>query len=333
MSLFRYGCSGISLKALLENPELQNAPTLNSGHDLKKPGTTVSVTPNHGSAFLGANLWEKPSDDNDAFDFEYMDLDEFLSENGIPVDIDITEEKPQGSLLAEALKSIPQKHAINPGGQTLQLNIDPPSPPLRTQPSLASRSVKTPKRSISPSLYFPDSPLIQSPDSPLGLSLSPPASPVAKTIEECYLKSLLEAPPDKQVDKLLSDTRKRKSDVIEFEVKAEELSLVTIPGQENFNPKERRFTDEELKPQPMIKKSKKVYVPEDNKDDKYWNRRKKNNVAAKRSRDARRIKENQIAMRAAFLEKANDAMKLEMDALKEENTQLKKRLAKYEGAL
>lgn len=320
MSLFRYGCSGISLKALLENPELQNAPTLNSGHDLKKPGTTVSVTPNHGSAFLGANLWEKPSDDNDAFDFEYMDLDEFLSENGIPVDIDITEEKPQGSLLAEALKSIPQKHAINPGGQTLQLNIDPPSPPLRTQPSLASRSVKTPKRSISPSLYFPDSPLIQSPDSPLGLSLSPPASPVAKTIEE-LLGSPCRSPATTCSYPIDDDTDQA------------DISVVVVPGQENFNPKERRFTDEELKPQPMIKKSKKVYVPEDNKDDKYWNRRKKNNVAAKRSRDARRIKENQIAMRAAFLEKANDAMKLEMDALKEENTQLKKRLAKYEGAL
>ena len=63
---------------------------------MKKPGTTLSVTPNHGSAFLGANLWEKPSDDNDGFDFEYMDLDEFLSENGIPVDLDITEEKVGG---------------------------------------------------------------------------------------------------------------------------------------------------------------------------------------------------------------------------------------------
>ena len=45
------------------------------------------------------------------------------------------------------------------------------------------------------------------------------------------------------------------------------------------------------------------YVPDDLKDDKYWARRRKNNMAAKRSRDARRVKENQIAMRAAFLEK------------------------------
>jgi leukemia factor-related protein len=39
------------------------------------------------------------------------------------------------------------------------------------------------------------------------------------------------------------------------------------------------------------------------KDEKYWARRRKNNMAAKRSRDARRMKENQIALRAGFLEK------------------------------
>lgn len=45
------------------------------------------------------------------------------------------------------------------------------------------------------------------------------------------------------------------------------------------------------------------FVPDDLKDDKYWARRRKNNMAAKRSRDARRMKENQIAMRAGYLEK------------------------------
>ena len=36
------------------------------------------------------------------------------------------------------------------------------------------------------------------------------------------------------------------------------------------------------------------FVPEEQKDDKYWERRRKNNVAAKRARDAQRIKMNQI---------------------------------------
>ena len=74
-----------------------------------------------------------------------------------------------------------------------------------------------------------------------------------------------------------------------------------------------------------------VYVPEDCKDDKYWNRRKKNNVAAKRSRDARRIKENQIAMRASFLEQENMALREELKKVKEENSALKNSIKKYES--
>lgn len=71
----------------------------------------------------------------------------------------------------------------------------------------------------------------------------------------------------------------------------------------DFDPRTRAFSDEELKPQPMIKKSRKQFVPDELKDDKYWARRRKNNMAAKRSRDARRMKENQIALRAGYLEK------------------------------
>lgn len=71
----------------------------------------------------------------------------------------------------------------------------------------------------------------------------------------------------------------------------------------DFDPRTRAFSDEDLKPQPIIKKSRKQFVPDDLKDDKYWARRRKNNLAAKRSRDARRMKENQIALRAGYLEK------------------------------
>ncbi len=72
-----------------------------------------------------------------------------------------------------------------------------------------------------------------------------------------------------------------------------------------------------------------MFVADDMKDEKYWQRRKKNNVAAKRSRDARRIKENQIALRANFLEKENEKLKEVVEKLKEENNELKMRLAKY----
>lgn len=76
-----------------------------------------------------------------------------------------------------------------------------------------------------------------------------------------------------------------------------------MSSSRDFDPRTRAFSDEELKPQPMIKKSRKQFVPDEMKDDKYWARRRKNNMAAKRSRDARRMKENQIALRAGFLEK------------------------------
>ncbi|CAG4978142.1 unnamed protein product [Colias eurytheme] len=97
----------------------------------------------------------------------------------------------------------------------------------------------------------------------------------------------------------------------------------------DFDPRTRAFSDEELKPQPMIKKSRKQFVPDDLKDDKYWARRRKNNMAAKRSRDARRMKENQIALRAGYLEKENMGLRQEVELLKKENHILREKLSKY----
>ena len=48
------------------------------------------------------------------------------------------------------------------------------------------------------------------------------------------------------------------------------------------------------------------------KDEAYFERRKKNNAAAKKSRDRRRIKEDEIAIRAAFLERENIELKFEL---------------------
>lgn len=52
------------------------------------------------------------------------------------------------------------------------------------------------------------------------------------------------------------------------------------------------------------------------KDIAYFERRKKNNAAAKKSRDRRRIKEDEIAIRAAFLERENIELKYELAAMK-----------------
>lgn len=63
-------------------------------------------------------------------------------------------------------------------------------------------------------------------------------------------------------------------------------------------------------------------VPDDKKDDAYWERRRKNNEAAKRSRDLRRMKEDEIAVRASFLEQENLKLKAQVTILKAELSKL-----------
>lgn len=106
-----------------------------------------------------------------------------------------------------------------------------------------------------------------------------------------------------------------------------DIALATRPGSEAcFDPSSARFSEDELRPQPIMKKSRKQHVPDTLKDARYWARRVKNNMAAKRSREARRLKENQIVLRASYLEKENESLKLELQKLREENDQLKKML-------
>ena len=64
-------------------------------------------------------------------------------------------------------------------------------------------------------------------------------------------------------------------------------------------------------------------MPDSQKDEAYWDRRRKNNEAAKRSRDSRRAKEDEIAIRAAFLEQENLKLRVELAALKNETAKLR----------
>ncbi|XP_058678678.1 LOW QUALITY PROTEIN: D site-binding protein [Ammospiza caudacuta] len=98
-----------------------------------------------------------------------------------------------------------------------------------------------------------------------------------------------------------------------------------------LDPRRLRFSQEELRPQPMARKARKVHVPDEQKDEKYWSRRSRNNAAAKRSRDARRLKENQISVRAAFLERENAALRVEVAAARRELQRFRAILARYEA--
>lgn len=133
------------------------------------------------------------------------------------------------------------------------------------------------------------------------------------------------------------EERKRKLE-IQLEFAPEDIALATVPGLE-FDPKTRTFDMEELRPQPIIKKRKKNAVPDALKDEKYWEKRLKNKEATRRSREARRLKENQIVLRAAYLEKENKVLKQEVETSNFERSKLeteieilKRKLVKYEGS-
>ncbi|KAJ8950232.1 hypothetical protein NQ318_006206 [Aromia moschata] len=59
-------------------------------------------------------------------------------------------------------------------------------------------------------------------------------------------------------------------------------------------------------------------------DPDYWEKRKKNNEAAKRSRDARKAKEDEIAIRCAFLERENIQLKYRVATLENEMERLRR---------
>jgi len=134
------------------------------------------------------------------------------------------------------------------------------------------------------------------------------------------------------------EQRKRKLEE-EIDFSPEDIALATVPGFQ-FDPKTRAFDMEELRPLPIIKKRRQKAVPAENKDGKYWENRQKNREATRRSREAKRLKENQIVMRAAFLEKQNKGLKQELSStnfarnkLQVEVDILKMKLLEYETNL
>jgi len=60
------------------------------------------------------------------------------------------------------------------------------------------------------------------------------------------------------------------------------------------------------------------------KDDKYWEKRLRNNASAKRSRDARRVRELECQIRSEFMEGENRRLEEENKRLREENMRLLK---------
>lgn len=245
------------------------------------------------AAFLGPSLW-----DNGDLKMEYMDLDEFLSENGIPVgenNQDRAAQKQSPSNNDNSNDSTPDQASSSSSAD----HRDCITPPDRL------KDIMSPEGSV----------VTEDDGSVSGCSTAQDDN----TPEKCMPVRSVAAKRKRTAVSIASSTNGNTSDDGSY-----------VPGHD-FDPKSRPFSQEELRPQPMSKKSKKQYVPDDLKDDKYWARRRKNNMAAKRSRDARRVKENQIAMRAAFLEKENAVLRAELDKVSKLYASALKRLEKYEN--
>ncbi|KAL7883545.1 hypothetical protein SRHO_G00012030 [Serrasalmus rhombeus] len=265
------------------------------------------------SASLTPAIWDKTIPyDGENFHLEYMDLDEFLLENGIPV-----------ALEEELQKTLEQERHGNeaPASSTAAPDAVPEDSEASAAPEEASEAA-------------PEA----APKLPEEKEKAKEEDKEKEGEEECESDAAElqvkenAAEPRKDSDRVTpSPVNPEDIEVnVNFQPDPTDLLLSSVPGGEIFNPRKHRFSEEELKPQPMIKKAKKVFVPEDAKDEKYWVRRKKNNVAAKRSRDARRLKENQIAVRASFLERENAALRQEVAELRKDCSRCKKMVAQYE---
>ncbi|KAM4716096.1 TEF transcription factor, PAR bZIP family member a isoform 1-T1 [Anableps anableps] len=244
------------------------------------------------SAALTPAIWEKTIPyDGESFHLEYMDLEEFLMENGIPTSPD------DGALKEGPEVDVARTEKVKTSAQTKSVGVSPvtllPIPELdRCEEEVV---------------------IITKSDSDVTCDVSTEVT----TSQERATPEPID-PDEIEVD-------------INYEPDPTDLVLSSVPGGELFDPRKHKFSEEELKPQPMIKKAKKVFVPEEQKDEKYWQRRKKNNMAAKRSRDARRLKENQITVRAAFLERENTALRQEVAELRKECGRYKNVVGRYES--
>lgn len=78
------------------------------------------------------------------------------------------------------------------------------------------------------------------------------------------------------------------------------------------NPSNNLLTLALAKAVPRRPRGEKKPIPEDLKDNKYFERRKRNNLAAKKSRDQRKIREDQICQRATMLEKENAVLRAQV---------------------
>ncbi|XP_060881351.1 transcription factor VBP-like [Metopolophium dirhodum] len=73
----------------------------------------------------------------------------------------------------------------------------------------------------------------------------------------------------------------------------------------------------------------KTDTPREKKDAKYFEKRKRNNMAAKKSREAKRRRDNEMALKLFLLEKENMMLKFRLSTVSEELEIIKRTLVLY----
>lgn len=126
----------------------------------------------------------------------------------------------------------------------------------------------------------------------------------------------------KEIEKLQTQTIKpqpERSSVIQENVSVQAKPSVVTHVQDSI------YTNDE---QEQIKSAKRgrASTRQIEKTDQYWDRRKKNNVSAKKSRDARRQREALMNQRSSMMETENLRVRAELATLREENTRLKREM-------
>lgn len=309
--------------------EKEDSISSSSSFDYAGKMTKLVLDPGQ-AAYMGPSLWDEVLTFGECSTLELLNAEDFLFETGIILEKD---PKKSGQTTSKAVTAPkPDVKAARPKKTAVQRN--PVSLSSSTASSLTSSvgSVASANSSVLRSMLVDEE---NSEDQTKTLD----TDILQKLLHGCSIPQNLPENPESEYDETESETEEEKPSrgspllpmiAAEIDMSDRELHLATVPGEQVFNPKKRRFENEELRPLPVMRKAKKQFVPEEQKDDKYWDRRRKNNVAAKRARDAQRIKMNQIMVRTAWLEKENETLSVKLNESLAEQKNLKARLGVYE---
>jgi len=285
--------------------------------NLKDFGNNQASDPT--SAYLGPKLWDSTISLPFELDpFGVSDIQDVLVENDIKIDYSPPRGDSDMETIAEAW--LPVSPVSSPEEKVERMQM-----PQRASIFASTNDTLNTINTIT-------TPKLEKREERASIITRPPI--VSQLIEVKEEKSFLYAESKRAKAEREKEERRQK---MEEDFSPEDLALATVPGYD-FDPKERTFMMDELRPQPIIRKRKMVAVPEEHKDEKYWEKRLKNKEATRRSREAKRLKQNQIALRAAHLERENKTLKDQIEAAKKtsselqsETEELKARLRAFEA--